>query len=221
MKDSFYLYVVDTETTSLDPVEGDVIEIAMKRFTPNEDGSTSEESRVWYLRAMNPAGIQDRALAVNHHKREEILGITAAGREKYLLPTDVLPEIESWIMDDNVSSMDRVFCGQNPNFDIDHLRSLWKKNDRSSAEDFPFAVENGNRILDTKMIVCLFDLCTGRRRKAYGLGALVKSCGIKKDRAHTAIGDVNMTSDLLMKLIAMIREPVVEKFNDCYGDTDE
>lgn len=216
--EGYVVYICDTETTGFDPIECDVVEISMSRLIPNEDGF-HEEQKTWCLRAMNPSGIQDKALAVNGHKREDILGITMIGKTRYRLPNEVIPEIENWIMDDNVSSMDRIFAGQNPNFDIDMLKSLWKKNNRT-VEDFPFAVDNGNRVVDTKMIVTLFDLCTGRRRKAYGLGQLVKACSVKKDKAHSASGDVAMTRDLLLKLINIIKDVVTERFRDCYPDSD-
>lgn len=216
----YVLYVCDTETTSLNYEEGDIIELSMIRLSFTKDNSVVEDQKTWYLRAMNPKGIQDQALAVNHYCREDILGITAVGRAKHLLPVDVISQIENWIMDDNVSSADRVFCGQNPTFDLNYLKSFFKKNGRTKIEDFPFAVENGNRTIDTKMIVALFDLCTGRRRKAYSLGQLVKSCSIKKDKAHSARGDTKMTKDLLLFLIEIIRLVVVEKFKDCYSDAD-
>lgn len=220
MNDSYVIYVIDCETTSLEIKDADVIEISMSRLSIQDNSYKEDEHKTWYLRAMNPKGIQDKALAVNGHKREDILGITSAGKLKYQLPNLVVSQIETWIMDDNVSSLDRIFAGQNPHFDIDMLQELWKRNNRLAVEDFPFSLENNNRIIDTKMIVAFFDLCTGRRRKAYGLGQLVKACSIKKDKAHSATGDVAMTRDLLLKLVNMVKPVVVEQFKNCYVDAE-
>lgn len=211
----FILYVIDTETTGLNAEEHDVIEISASRLGLNDSNQYTElEQKTWLLKAINPKTISDEALSKNGHKREDILGISKYGKENYLPAQEVVSDIEMWMMDDNVSAMDRIFVGQNPAFDVGMLQALWKKVGRE--KDFPFEIGNGNRILDTKQIVALFDICTGRRRKAYSLGQLIKACGVKKDKAHRADGDVRMTRDLLLFLVDMIKQPVVEKFNTCY-----
>lgn len=216
----YVIYICDTETTGLDASQHEVVEISMSRIIPQDDNSYNEEQRSWLIKAINPKTISDEALAINGHKREDILHISKFGKENYLLPQAVVDDIEMWMMGDNVSAMDRIFAGQNPNFDIDMLKAMWRRNNRTD-EDFPFAVERGNRVVDTKMIVTLFDICTGRRRKYYGLGKLVKACGVKKDKAHRADGDVRMTRDLLLKLIAIIQPAVAEQFYTCYSDDEE
>lgn len=220
MSKGYVIYISDTETTGLDPEQHEVIELSMSRLIPQEDGSYNEEQKSWLLKALKPQTISDEALAVNGHKREDILHISKYGKENYQHPSAAIDDIEMWMLGDNVSAMDRIFAGQNPNFDIDMLKALWKRNGRTE-EDFPFAVERGNRVIDTKMIVTLFDICTGRRRKYYGLGKLVKACGVKKDKAHRADGDVRMTRDLLLKLISIIQKPVAEQFSTCYSDDEE
>lgn len=216
----YVVYVVDTETTGLSSEENEVIELSMSRLIPQDDLSFVEEQKSWLLKAVNPRTISDEALAINGHKREDILHLTKYGKENYLLPSAAIDQIEEWMLTDDVSSMDRIFAGQNPTFDIDMLKALWKRNGRTE-EEFPFAVERGNRVIDTKMIVTLFDMCTGKRRKYYGLGRLVKACGVKKDKAHRADADVRMTRDLLLKLVGIIQQPVIEKFSDCYSDDEE
>lgn len=213
MIEGYVIYVIDCETTSLDTLNGDVVEISAARLIPRDNGSYEEEQRTWLLKALNPKAITDEALKINGHVREDILCLTKEGKEKYKHPLDVVNDIELWMMDDNVSSMDRIFAGQNPFFDIEALKHLWKK---VGKNDFPFAIENNNRVIDTKQMVVLFDVCTGKRRKYYNLSNLVKACGVKKGKAHRADEDVRMTKDLLLKLISFIKEPVAEAFKDCY-----
>ncbi|HLG28426.1 MAG TPA: 3'-5' exonuclease [Paenisporosarcina sp.] len=217
----FIIYVVDVESTGLDPTLHEIIEISMCRLTPKDDGSYDEEQKSWLLKALNPKTIQDEALRINGHKREDILWISKFGKENYRLPNDVVDEIESWMMTDNVSSIDRIFAGQNPTFDVEHMKTLWKRCGRENEDDFPFFVRNNNRIIDTKMIMAFFDICTGRRRKFYNLGGIVKALGVKKGKAHKADEDVRMTKDVLLKLVTIIQPVVAEQFKDCYPDDEE
>ncbi len=217
---SFVLYVIDTETTGLDHTQHEIIEISLCRLQHLKNGEYADEQKTWRVKATNPKAISDEALKVNGHKREDILGISKYGRETYKDPKEVIDEIEMWMMEDNVSSVDRIFVGQNPNFDLGMMTAMWTRQGKS-LEDFPFSCERGNRMLDTKMIVTLFDACTGKRRQHYGLGKLIKACGVKRDKAHSADGDVRMTRDLLLKCIGIIHEVVAMKFADCYNEGDE
>lgn len=218
MSEGYVIYVCDTETTGLSPTENDVIEISMARLAPKDDGSYEEDQKTWCLKALNPKTIQDEALAINGHKREDILCVSKYGKETYRDPNTVLDEIEAWMMEDNVSSMDRIFAGQNPNFDIQMLQELWKRMGRPGEENFPFFLKNGNRVIDLKQIVVLFDICTGRRRKFYNLSSFVKALGVKKGKAHQAAEDVRMTKDAIMKLVSMIKPTVADGFKDCYPE---
>jgi len=216
MNSDYIIYVVDTETTGLNAVANDVIEISMCRFSLND--SDNREQKTWLLKALNPETISEEALNVNKHKRNDILHLTKFGRENYKEPSDVLVEIEQWMMEDGVSAMDRVFAGQNPNFDVKAMIELWRKVD--SIDTFPFAVERGNRVIDTKQLALMVDLCTGQRRRYYNLSSLVKSFGVKKAKAHTAAGDVQMTTDLFIKFLAPLKETVSNEFKTCYSSSD-
>lgn len=215
--DGYVLYCIDIESTGLDPSLHDVIEISMCRMTPKGVDDYEEEQKTWLVKAMNPVTIQDEALRINGHKREDICHQTAFGRENYKEPKQVIQEIEMWLANDNVSSLDRVWLGQNPMFDVNHMQALYK---RVGMTDFPFMIGNGNRVIDAKQIVTLFDLCTGRRRKHYNLSSFVKALGVKKGKAHQAAEDVRMTKDIILKLIKIIKVVVAEQFADCYSEED-
>lgn len=209
---SYILYVLDTETTGLDPKIHDVVEISMCRVFL--DGSKEDEQKTWFLKPLNPSQMEDKALEVNKLKREDLLWQTQEGREKFREPADVIAEIEMWMIEDEVSSFDRVMLGQNVTFDKDMLEALWNKVGQSST--FPFEIKNNNRLLDTKQLAILIDICTGTRRKYYSLGSLVKDFGVKKGKAHIASEDVRMTKDLFMAQINPIKEAIAEAFKDAY-----
>jgi len=215
----YTIYVCDTETTSLNPETGDVIEVSMCRLLISKDGKHEREQKTWLIKALNPAGIEDEALAVSGHKREDITHFSKFGKENYRLAADVVAEIEEWIACDDVSAIDRIFAGQNPMFDVSHLQALWRK--VGCENTFPFALEKGNRIIDTRQIAILIDLCTGRRRQYYNLSSLVKAFGVKKGKAHQAAEDVRMTTDLLLAYLEPLISIIVEKFSNCYPDSEE
>lgn len=210
------VYITDTETTGLLAKEHDVIEISMARLYYVE-GKAITEQKTWCIKAMNPLTIQDEALKINGHKREDILHLTKEGKERYLMPKDVINDIEKWIMEDEVSATDRIFAGQNPIFDAEFLQELWLRNDCTT---FPFALEKNNRILDTRVIAVFIDICTQKRRQYYNLGSLVKSFGVKKLRAHSAADDVTMTKNLLIAYMDPLRELIASTFKDCYNEKE-
>ena len=203
MNTGYIIYVIDTETTGLDFKENDVIEISASRF--HFSNPEKIEQKTWYLKALNPITIQDEALAVNKHKREDILHLTKFGRDTYKDPSEAIIQIEQWVHSDKMSAMDRVIAGQNVMFDVQALKALWEK------------VES----LDTKMLALIVDICTGKRRRYYNLGTLVKSFNVKKRKAHRAEDDVAMTLDLLIKILTPLTDPAIEAFKDCYINLDD
>lgn len=214
---SYVSYVCDLETTGLDPVRHDIIECCMWRIGDSE-------SKTWCLTPLSPENIEDEALQINQHRREDILHQTEIGREKYKHPSIVLPEIEMWLMEDGSAAEDRVFIGQNPMFDYEFLLSLWKKQGAESNFPFGYWIEgrsgkrNQGYIIDTIQLARLIDLCTGKKRSKYGLSSLVKDFGVTKATAHRADGDVKMTKELFEKIFSVLKPPLAEAFNDSYKD---
>lgn len=211
-------YVIDTETTGLDYEKNEIIELCIWRIG-------DAESKTWCLKPLSPETIDEEALQVNNHKLEDILWKTKEGREKYRIPSEVVPEIEMWIMSDGSAAEERIFIGQNPDFDYQFMLNLWKRVNSEDTYPFGYWIEgrNGHRrnqklIIDTIQLALLIDICTGKKRNRYGLGALVKSFSITKAQAHRADGDVKMTKDLFEKIIAVLKDPIIAAFNDCYSE---
>jgi DNA polymerase III epsilon subunit-like protein len=210
------LYFIDTETTGLDPTKNDIIEICFWR-------EGEENSKTWHLKPVNPENIEDEALAINGHKKEDLLHKTQYGRDTYRDPAIVIPEIEAWLMEDCGASEDRIIVGHNPKFDYDFMIQCWEK--QKSLESFPFGYltedrsgkkQNRSTLFDTIDLVKIVDICNSKRRKAYNLSACVKAFGITKAQAHRADGDVKMTKDLFEKIIEPLKAIFCDKFKDCY-----
>jgi len=212
MSDSYILYVCDTETTGIEVGKHEIIELSLIRLVL--DDSEKCEQKTWKLRALKPETISEEALLKNGHKREDILCLSKYGRENYHHPNEILPEIENWIAEDNMSAHDRVLGGQNIEFDYEHMFELWKE---QQAEDtFPFTVGHNKLVVDTKHLAIIIDLCVGRKRELYNLSALVKAFGVKKQKAHRAETDTIMTKDLLVSQLNGIKAAAKEAFESCY-----
>jgi DNA polymerase III epsilon subunit-like protein len=183
----YSLYVIDTETTSLDHDRQDIIEFSAYRMNDNIQ-------KTWRIKATNAEFITEDALRVNGHKREDILHQTQYGREMYGEPSRVLAEIENWMMSDGFMPNERVFIAHNAIFDLLALRNFWKRH--GAIDTFPF----GDRplIIDTRQIEIFSDVATNSKTEYYNLGYLVEKYKIGKEKAHTAAGDVLMTKDLVL-----------------------
>ena len=205
---SYILYVVDTETTGLDPDKNEVIEVSMCRFYLDSDDKS--EIKTWLLQATNPQTVEEAALKVSGHKREDILHLSKFGRDNYKPPVSALPEIENWVAEDDLSVEDRVMVGQNVIFDFNMLSSLWGRN--NNLDTFPFKTGHNKLLMDTKNIALFIDICSGKKRDRYNLGSLVSSFNVKKRKAHRAEEDVLMTKDLLMAQVGPLKSLIRETF---------
>lgn len=197
---NYVLYVCDTETTGFEVGVNEIIEISFIRINLS---SLEEEQKTWLIKACSPSSISDEALKINGHKKEDILHLTDYGKKNYILPSKAIEEIELWIGEDMSSAHDRVFVGQNPEFDFKHIEAMWQKH--SNMDLFPFLTGTNKLIIDTKQIVMFIDVCLSFKRDRYNLSSLIKSFGIKKGTAHKADEDTRMTKDLIVKLIKELK----------------
>jgi DNA polymerase III epsilon subunit-like protein len=193
LKSKFAIYVLDTETTGLDPHLNEIIEVSFYRL--NDD-----QQQTWFLKPSNYESIQADALRINGHKLEDLKGLTQFGKEHYIEPAKAIAEIENWFMDDLCTGRERIIVGQNPAFDQQFLQNLWQKH--NAKETFPF----GDRpfVLDTRQITLLLDLASGEETDYYSLNGLVEKYGVKKEKSHQAATDARMTKNVFLKQLEIV-----------------
>lgn len=189
----YILYVCDTETTGLDPLRNDVIEVSFYRMTDNIQ-------KTWCVKPTNVDNIEAVALKINGHKYEDLAHQTKYGREVYQEATSVIVEIENWIAVDEASSDQRVLVGQNTSFDKLMLEHLWNK--CNSGGTFPF----GRRTMDTIQLQFAIDFCSGSMSSSYSLSALTKKYGVKNEKSHSAAADTLATKEVFTKQMAFLKQ---------------
>ena len=181
------IIVCDTETTGLKN-ECEIVEISLYRLSNNEQ-------KTWLIRALNESSVEDGALRINGHKKEDILCKTAYGKENYIEPQKAIIEIENWLNEDMLPASDRILCGHNVSFDKNMMQLLWSR--CNSGETFPFSKYS----LDTMQIEFMFDYCSGSKGEGYSLGVLTKKYGIKNAKAHSAADDTKAAVELFLKQV--------------------
>jgi DNA polymerase III epsilon subunit-like protein len=196
----YELLCVDLESTGLDFIKHEPVEISIIRLS-------NGEQRTWHLKPINTEDISPDALRVNGLKLDDLLGKTKEGRELYREPSKVLVEIENWLMEDFMAAEDRILIGQNlPGFDKPMLESLWKK--CNSYETFPF---NKKYSLDTMNIEFMLDLAKGEFAEGYNLHALTKKYGVKNEKAHSAAADTKATAEVFNEQISYLKKLINAK----------
>jgi DNA polymerase III epsilon subunit-like protein len=189
----YVIYVADTETTGLDPVKNDVIELSLYRLS-------DDVQKTWCLKPTNFASIEAAALRINGHKLEDITHQTKQGREQYGEPSKVIVEIENWMAEDAVPADQRILVSHNVMFDKWMMEQLWVK--CGARDTFPF----GRRTLDTMSIAFFWDWCKGELAEGYHLGSLTKKYGITNSKAHTAEADTRACKEVFMKQVDAFRK---------------
>jgi DNA polymerase III epsilon subunit-like protein len=193
------VYVCDVETTSIDILRGDIIEISFCRILPGLE--VEPETRTWFLRAVNEEHIQPGALKVNKHVLEEITWKTTTGCAKYQDPKVALAEIENWIAEDGQMTQDRHLAGHNAAaFDAPYVKELFRRH--GVGENYPF----NHRVLDTMQMEFAMDWGCEKLSESYSLSSCIKKYGIKNANAHTAEADTIATKDLFLKQMARMKK---------------
>lgn len=183
---NYVFYGCDTETTGLDPIKNDVIELSLYRLSDNEQ-------KTWLIKPINLNNIDAVALKINGHKLEDLCGETKFGRDTYKDAGSVLVEVENWLTEDNAPTQNRCLIGHNVGFDKNMLEQLWEK--CQATDSFPF----GRRMIDTMITELFLDYCQDSFAEGYSLKNLSKKYDVKNEKAHSAAADIKCTVDIFRK----------------------
>jgi len=188
----YVFYGCDTETTGLDSVRNDVIELSLYRIL-------DDVQKTWLIKPINIDNIDVGALRVNGHKMENLKGLTKEGREIYLEASSVIIEIENFLAEDGVPTENRCLIGHNIAFDKAMLEQLWKK--CNAFDSFPF----GRRVLDTMIQELYLDFCKNDFAEGYSLKNLSKKYEVKNEKSHSAAADTKCTVEIFRKQAEFFR----------------
>jgi DNA polymerase III alpha subunit (gram-positive type) len=188
----YVFYCLDCESSGLDPVKNDIIELSIYKMA-------DDTQKTWCIKPINFDSIEPAALRINGHKLEDLKGETKFGRDTYLDPNKAIVEIENWLAEDNVPASNRCMVGQNVNFDKSMMEQLWLK--CNASDSFPF----GRRFMDTMVMALMIDCVENNFSESYSLSSLTKKYGVKNDRAHSAAADTKATKEVFIKQIEYLR----------------
>lgn len=199
----FAIYILDTETTGLDPLTNEVIEISIYRLNDNVQ-------RTWCIKPDKYDTISPDSLRINGHKIQDLKHQTEFGKETYQVLKKVLPDIENFFMEDGEASDARILVGQNCSFDLGFIKEMWLK--ENTMDTFPFG--NRPKMIDTMQLALFLDLVNGERSQYYNLGSLIKKYGIKNTKAHSATADTLATKELFMAQLNYTKSKLSEKVDE-------
>ncbi len=200
MKLPFTIYILDTETTSLDCLNGEVIELSIYRL--NDDTQNT-----WCIKPQKYDTISADSLRINHHKIEDLKHQTEYGKNTYKELKQVLPSIENYLMQDNDIAENRILVGQNCNFDLGFMKEMWAK--ENALDTFPFGARP--KMIDTMQLALFLDLVNGERSQFYNLKSLISRYGIKNFKAHSASADALATKELFVAQMKTVQDMIKQK----------
>jgi len=190
----FAIYILDTETTGLDALKNEVIELSIYRLNDNKQNT-------WCIKPQQYDTISIESLRINHHKIEDLKHQTEFGKNTYKELKQVLPLIENFFMEDGEASDARILVGQNCNFDLGFLREMWIR--ENAMDTFPFG--NRPKMIDTMQLALFLDLVNGEKSQYYNLKTLIQKYGIKNSKAHTAEADTLATKELFVAQLTAVQ----------------
>lgn len=182
----------DTETTGLDPEKHGIIQFAC---LVEIDGKVKEQFEV----KMKPPGteISEEALKVNGYTRESLESFNSPFYAKRQI-TDML----SVYVDKYDPSDKFIPAGQNIQFDIDMLHSLFKH----TKDNYMFSFINSRGKIDLMAMTSLLQyLGKMPELENQKLVTVANYFGIDTSKAHDAIEDIRMTREVFLKMKGLIK----------------
>jgi DNA polymerase-3 subunit epsilon len=177
----------DTETTGLDPVKNDIIQIA---GIVEIDGEIVDEFN-FTCQPFSYANIEPKALECNGRTIEEIKLFDPNNMAKRALDSVLGKHC------DKFNKMDKFYpAGFNVRFDLDFLAQWFKK----TGDNYLGSWINW-RAIDPLPALYVMDLKGELSLSDYKLGTVCNHYGIDTGKAHDALSDVRATRELIKKIL--------------------
>jgi DNA polymerase III subunit epsilon len=174
------IFWFDVETTGLDPVKNDIIQLAC---AIEVDGVIVDKSQ-WFCQPKDYSAIDESALQVN--------GLTTEELKLFPMPFEVYADLISFLEKhcDKYNKEDKMCLGGfNVQFDIDFLRNFFKKNN----DEF-FGSWFNHKVIDPMNMLRYLDFygIFNLNPENYKLSTICKMMGIPIN-AHDAMSDIEAT----------------------------
>lgn len=182
MSEPLKVLYADVETTGLDPLQHDIVQLAL---IVEIDGKIVEE-REWFMQPKRFDNIEPKALETN--------GLTIEKLKSFPLQKDVFPTIPE-MLDKYVDRYDRYdkfwLAGYNVRFDVSFIGELFRKN----ANDYLGSYIRWQDI-DILYLNYIHAFLGTHNLPNYRLETVAKFYGIKHD-AHDALSDAKAVRELV------------------------
>lgn len=187
----------DTETTGLEPENSGAFQVAMLYKYG------ADKTKAWQrLFFMNP--LDEEKGIIYHEEAYNTHGVKKETIEGYAKAADIMPVIATFLMDYGKGFADEgkfeklFFAGYNPAFDWKHLDALFRRYTEYKMSDF-FEPKLLDVLEQVKRATAMGKLNTLNKK----LTTVCKSLEIPLENAHDAMGDIEATRELAVRLQRM------------------
>jgi len=185
------IFWMDTETTGLNAVKNDIIQLA---YIIDIDGEIKLEKSIKF-QPFNYATIETSALDVNHTTIEDLKSYQFPKQAFNILLNDLSKFINKFDKKDKF-----IIGGYNVNFDMNFLQNYFKKNN-----DKWFGCWFNYYKIDPLQLLYILDYKDIIKLPNYKLTSIAEYLNIELD-AHDALNDIRVTREVFYKLIKYVKE---------------
>lgn len=185
------VFYFDTETTGLDFIKTDIIQLGYIIELDNEIA----EKGIIYCQPFNYATIEKGALEVNKTTLEMLKGYQSPEKAY----EDIIRILNRYV--DKYNKKDKFIpAGYNVNFDIQMLKSFFMKNNNKY-----FGAYFNYHALDPISLLYMLEFKKILKLENYKLTTACEYFRIKLE-AHNALNDIEATRELIKKLLEYVKE---------------
>lgn len=192
MAEPLKVLYLDCETTGFDPVNQDIIQLAL---ISEVDGKVVEEAE-FFMQPLRFDNMSPDALLAN--------GMTEDQIARFPTQVEVFPQILAFLdrQVDKHNPNDKMYAvGYNVRFDLQFIAELFKKNNNTFLGAYVRWQD-----IDLLYLMYVHDFLGSHKLRSYKLGAVSKAYGIKHLR-HDALSDSRVVRELTHRFLMPFRKP--------------